>query len=160
LELARQKGLSLDELRAGLNLGGMLSSLGELQRAAELLRAAIAFADQSRIELHTSSLLEKLAYVELELGRWEESRALLVRAFCLSDGQIPDLCLYAVRGELLLRQGRPEETRRLLEPLLPEVEQLSKFHEQLLFLMTLAHAQLALGDMAAAALLVERCMDI
>jgi DNA-binding CsgD family transcriptional regulator len=85
----------------------------------------------------------------MELGRWEQAHEALDRVFRASEMGHPYGRFEAapIKAELLLRQGRCEQARQLLEAMLPEYE---ARNELFMVLPALAPVRLACGDHAGA----------
>ncbi|HEX7243205.1 MAG TPA: hypothetical protein VF263_23170, partial [Longimicrobiaceae bacterium] len=159
LELARRSGSPSHAIRAYTNLGFNLYGLGHLRRAAEVLREESRFADDAGWESGRGRLTSNLARVEMELGDWAAAGELLDRAIRAGETGYPASLVSAVpwKAELLLRRGRPEEARALLEEVLPECERHGASRAHQAACPVLARTLLALGDPAGAADAMDRC---
>lgn len=157
LDLARQQGMASDELRAALNLGGLLTSMGQFRRAAEVLRAGIVRAEQVHFTLYTNKMRATLGAAEIWLGNWAAAHTLLAPLAQPDPADAPYMledCAPPL-ADLLLRQGRPEEARRLIEAWLPSGTG-SHGKKPYKRLARLAQAHLALGNSAQASELIEQ----
>jgi DNA-binding NarL/FixJ family response regulator len=125
LEAAKRAAVVKETLNAYQHLGMIFVDLGEYRRAAGLLGEGMALARQHGWEVRMSGDCGcALGFAELELGWWAQAHETLDRAIGGEELGHPwwVLCAMEVKGELLLRQGRPEEARRLLEGILPAYE--------------------------------------
>jgi ATP/maltotriose-dependent transcriptional regulator MalT len=157
LELAKQHDHLLDELRAYLNLSGNLLTLGQLGRSAALLREGIARAEQVHVELYSAKMRDMLGRAELLLGNWDAARALLDRPQRQGTPPQPeDEERYPLLGELLLRQGRPDQARRLLESQLARPERREDTYARRPLYASLVRVYLALGELGQALALLEQ----
>jgi ATP/maltotriose-dependent transcriptional regulator MalT len=147
LELARQHGMLLDELRAYLNFSGGLVAMGQFKRAAELLREGTDRAQGAHVELYTVGMLEMLGHIEMRLGHWDRARELFERQGRrgMARQQDDEDCM-PVMGELLLRQGRLDEARQLLERRLSSPERRQDTHARRPIYASLVRVYLALGN--------------
>jgi ATP/maltotriose-dependent transcriptional regulator MalT len=160
LELAKQHGMLLDELRAYLNFSGNLLGMGQFKRAAELLREGTDRAQQAHVELYTTEMLETLGQVEMWLGHWDRARALFERQSRRGLARQPDdEGCFPSMGELLLRQGRLDEARRLLESQLASPERREDRHARRPLYASLARVYLTLGKVDQAIDLLEQRLD-
>ncbi|HEY3228385.1 MAG TPA: tetratricopeptide repeat protein, partial [Roseiflexaceae bacterium] len=156
LELAKQVGASVFTTgRAYINLGAQLLLLGEFKRAAEVAREGIAFHHD--LGLDPDLEWRVLGSAELELGQWDRAHELLDRAIRAGELGIPTARLQAlpIKAELLLRQGRLDEARRL-ESALSECEKLGDRTDFGSFASALARVHLALGDLDQAIVVMDR----
>lgn len=117
LELARAAVLPNDVVRAYSNLGGMLVYTGQFRRAADLLLEGVTYTRQLGWELQCTTLLEKLIWSEIMVGRYNEARN-HIEQLVRSGGRLtPGHRQYALnlQAQLLARQGRSIEARQLIE---------------------------------------------
>jgi ATP/maltotriose-dependent transcriptional regulator MalT len=165
LELAKQHGMLLDELRAYLNFSANLFGMGQFKRAAELLREATDRAQQVHVELYTAEMLAMLGQVEMRLGHWDRTRELFEwlsrhgAARQLNDEECFPLIGELLMGELLLRQGQLDEARRLLEGHLSSPERREDTHARQPLYASLVRVYLALGNIDQAVALLEQRLD-
>ena len=162
LELAKGAGVPSHAIRAYSNLGAQLMGLGEYKRAAEVLREGVGYADAAGWESGRGRLPGNLGRAEMELGNWERAEGLFDRAIRAGELGYPVARLAAIplKGELLLRQGRPREAKELLEGALPEAEELGEFNPLQRLLRALARVRLALGDSQGALEAMDRCVRL
>jgi ATP/maltotriose-dependent transcriptional regulator MalT len=118
LELAKQAGLVADVIRAHHNLGGQLIRLGEIARGAVILREGLAYSEQMGWT-NENMIIPQLSWVELELGNWQAAQTMLNGLFQRRNYGLGALPLHTVvtQCQLWIRQGRLDEARDLLEPL-------------------------------------------
>jgi DNA-binding CsgD family transcriptional regulator/tetratricopeptide (TPR) repeat protein len=114
--LAKQAGLTADVVRAYHNLSGQLLNLGEVERSSRLMKEGLEYMRQTGWAAD-SALLVKLAWVELELGRWDEADALIDRALARRPSLPTASLIYGGihRAEILRRQGHLDAAREQLE---------------------------------------------
>lgn len=162
LALAQRGGLVFDALRACLNLGDLFLLLGEFRRAQSVSEEGAALAERVGWQPHRGQLLDNLATAKMALGAWDPAHALLDRIIRSREIEAPVARLFAMRtkSELVLRQGRPEDARRLLEEILPLCETQGEFQILGRVLHTLACTFLALGDRDRAATVMDRCIAL
>ncbi len=143
--------------RAYINLGFCLVVLGEFRRAADVLRESVAA--RAAAGLLSTFELPPLGEVELMLGDWSQVEGTLDAAFVAGEMGVPMARAQAawVRCELLLRQGRLEEARRL-ESYLAECERTREFWTFGGLLVSLARVYHALGDSTRAIEWANRCI--
>lgn len=154
LDLALREGMAFNAIRAYQNLGCDLAVLGRFQQSRALLQEGIAFARQVGWEFGVNSLLEKLAWVEMERGQWAEAHRLLDQASTMGSWEISIEGLLT-RSELLLRQGRIDEAYQLLEQF--SVSGINThLHGHLLVL--LARVYLVRGDRQQALAIMDQCV--
>lgn len=162
LELAKRLGPPREIIWAYSSLGEMLAELGQVGRASALLRECIKFAGEFGWELHMRWLLTTLAAVELELGHWDDAVDMLDTAIRAGDVGVPVARLFAAphKGELLLRQGRLEDARELLQDVRPACEKRSDFQQLRVLLPALARVRLALGDAGGSVEAMDRGVEL
>jgi len=144
----------LTGMRAYQNLSVFLSVLGQFARAADIAREGIERADQAGYipagEWHS------LGIAELSLGHWDAAGELIDRVISHQDAHIDYVHSIALKAELLLRRGRPEEARQLLEYGLPQINTLSAFLWRSDLWGALALTHLALGAIDQAVAIMDR----
>lgn len=162
LEMAKRSGMSSHAIRAYSNLGVMLCILGDFARAAEVLQGGSKFADEAGWESGRGKLTGNLGRAEMELGHWNRAHELFDWTIRSGDTGYTAARLFAIpwKGELLLRQGRPEEAKRLLESILSESERQGEFNNLQRLLRTMARVWLALGEPESAAAAMDSCIGL
>jgi ATP/maltotriose-dependent transcriptional regulator MalT len=160
LELAQQHGMLLDELRAYLNFGGGLLAIGQFKRAGELLREGLQRAQGAHVELYTVSMSEMLGHIEMRLGHWDHARELFQRHSRRGrmHNQSDEDC-FPMMGELLLRQGRPDEALQLLEMRLSIPKSQEDSHALRPVYASLVRIYLALGQSEQAIQVLEQGLN-
>jgi DNA-binding CsgD family transcriptional regulator/tetratricopeptide (TPR) repeat protein len=160
LLIARENDLPLDAVRAYLNLGGQLAMNGEYRRAALVVREGIAYAERTGWEQRSASLLPKLAAIEIELGEWPAAEAQLDYALRAAERmvQIDRAYVLLLRADLLLRQGRAQAARELLEGLDPQLPRPGDCHEAVSTARLLGVAYAALGDPRRGAAMIDEAV--
>ncbi len=162
LELGKLSGIPRAAIRAYNNLAFSLLTLGLFERASEVLREGIEYTNRAGWEPSVSLLPGKVGEVEMQLGHWEKAAELMDSA--IESGRmghpISRLKSLPDKAELLRRQGRLDEARRLLEGALPEYERQGEFQAMRELGPVLARVYLALGDTSAAATAIDRCMSM
>ncbi len=162
LALAKSTDLTFDAIRACLNLGDVLNACGDFRRASDVLEEGVALAERAGWQPHAGQLLDGLAAAKMELGDWAQADALLDAIIRMSDKGTPIARLFATRtkADLLLRQGRLEDARRLLEEIQPLCETQGELQMLGRLLLTLACIDLARGDPEQAAAVMDRLIGI
>jgi tetratricopeptide (TPR) repeat protein len=157
LDLAKRAGPHRTVARAYINLGFTLYAAGQLKRAAEIAREMIAFEHEYGIVPGTEWTV--LGIAQIRLGQWHQAHETLDRGISAGELVEPAARLYAIpeKAELLLRQGRLEEARRL-ESMLPACEKLGMFVHFGTLSAALARTYLALGDTAQAVAFMDHCI--
>ncbi|HEY3228764.1 MAG TPA: AAA family ATPase, partial [Roseiflexaceae bacterium] len=139
--------------RVYVNFGYYLRLLGEFRRAIALLRERDAFNDAAGIDC--SLIWSELGHAELELGHWDQAHQALDRAIA-SEFPIAHLQAAPGKGELLFRQGRLDEARRVLEPIMPLIEKTGDVPVIGEALSVLARIHLALGGVDQAVAIIDQ----
>jgi len=157
LDLAKRAGPHRTVARAYINLGFILYAAGQLKRAAEIAREMIAFEHEYDIVPGTEWSI--LGIAQMRLGQWDQAHESLDRGIRVGELVEPAARLFAIpeKAELLLRQGRLEEARRL-ESVLPACEKHGVFWNLGNLSSALARTRLALGDTSQAVAIMDRCV--
>jgi DNA-binding CsgD family transcriptional regulator len=155
LEVAREANWVKGILAAYLHLGFALVMAGAFRRAAAVYEEGMSLARRLGWESRMGGDCSYGGMALTELGRWEEAYEAIDRAVRASQMGHPYARFDAVphQAELLRRQGRLDEARRLLEEMLPDYEardELPRVCPQL------ALVQLASGDHAGALRAADR----
>lgn len=125
LALAREAGPVQGTLAAYFHLGNTLAYLGEFGRAAALYGEGMALAGRLGWEVRMGGDCACSGGVALtELGRWDEAHEALDRGLRAAELGHPFARFITMPGKvmLLLRQGRIEEARWLVDEVLPAFE--------------------------------------
>jgi DNA-binding CsgD family transcriptional regulator len=141
-------------MRTYLNLSVLLSVLGKFARAADIAREGIERADE--VGYIPAGEWLYLGIAELSLGHWDAAGELIDRVISHQDSHTDYVQSIGVKAELLLRRGRPEEARQLLEYGLPQINTLSAFLGRSDLWGALARTHLALGDIDQAVAIMDR----
>lgn len=156
LELSKKHHMLLDTVRAYLNLGGTLSGMGAIEEALSELAAGIDFADHYGLMGYKSTILSKLAQIELEIGAWDKAEEHAIQSIA-TDTHLN--CTYGsmLLAELRVRQGRFDEARDGLEYAIDDIHDNYQLQMSLCVLMRVYAAK---GDTAKALDYLKRWQEI
>ena len=163
LAVALDAGAVNHALRAYHNLATRLLSRGDLTRAAQLAQDGLALADRTGYELGARALLcNALGEVAMLHGQWDRAHELVDQALDAGETGYPIARIFAapVKGELLIRQGRPDEARTLLDAVLPVCERQGEFQTLGSVLLILARLHMACGQHEDAVAAMDRCIAL
>ncbi len=163
LEIALEAGAVNHALRAYHNLATRLLGRGDVARAGRLLEDGLALADRTGYELGSRALLcNLLGEVAMLYGQWDRAHELFDQALDAGETRYPIARIFAApgKGELLIRQGRLDEARTLLEEVLPACERQGEFQTLGSVLLILARLHVACGEYEDAVAAINRCIAL
>lgn len=146
-----------------VTIAGTYIFVGELARAAQMCKRALALADRTGSEIGRASALWNLGIVESYHGRVEESLAMIRQALSAFEAGEDTRNLPRIRSMIaycLLRLDPPEpqEAIEVLDQTDREMEWLgASAVDRALNALTRAHAHILLGDFDGAAAAIHDC---
>src|SRR5258708_9906249 len=158
LDLAQRSGSWLDVGRAYVNMTGCYLNRGEYERIIALHEAHLRHAERTGWEFSLLLALCNVGWARMEQGHLDEASALAEDLLAASGATMPSLLAMALalRGTLLVRQGRPADAVEPLDRPLSLAEHDCTFEPLAAPFPAAIHARLPLGRVAAAASLAER----
>ena len=158
LEMALRSRSWLDVGRAYVNMSDCYIDRGEYARIFALSDAHLRHAERTGWEVTLPAMTVHLARAHLELGHMDEATARSDELVASSETMIPTVLplALALRGTLLVRQGKAAEAGDLLERAVALVEHDGIFEKVSAVFTALIQAKIALGEREYAASLAER----